>query len=198
VKSVETYSWWPEGAVIRIDDISTRTDEHRLTGFLQKVKAKQPNFRILLAVSLGVIETNEISNTERVFPPILNAMSDHRNYFQLSSIGIPNWLNEIVDRFDCEIGSHGLFHVDHRLLGKEAQTISIMSSLSLLKTRIFVPPFNKYNQETIEICRELDYKLVVWEDGWKHLGYQKFGYGNQKFYMHMHDFNNEKLESILQ
>jgi len=187
------YNWYPSQAVIRIDDISIRTDVNRLSNFLDYLKSNHPNTKILLAVSVGVIDALEIIGSERVFPPILNAMSDHRNYFRLNSIGVPEWLPEIVSKFDCEVGSHGLVHVDHRLLDKEAQILSVMTSLSILKSHIFVPPFNKYNIETIELCRELGYKIVIWEDGWNHLSYQKFDGNNGKYYLHMHDFDDVEL-----
>ena len=89
------------------------------------------------------------------------------------------------------------FHVDHRLLSKEAQEISIISSCSAIGTKIFVPPFNKYNPETIEVIKESKLQLVVWESGWKHLGYQKLDQAAGNYYFHMHDFNDKQLLSLL-
>jgi len=189
-------NWWPEGSVVRIDDISIQTDPIRLSKFLGTLKSQYPKTQILLAVSVGVVGVPEISDSERVFPPILNAMSDHRNYFKLSRLGIPDWLPEMIKEFDCLIGSHGLVHVDHRLLNIEAQTLSILTSTSALGTNVFVPPFNKYNKSTIEICEEHALSLVIWENGWQHLGYQEFKSDGGKYYFHMHDFDDVKLNNI--
>jgi len=189
--------WWPKGSVIRIDDISIQTDPQRLSRFLNNLKTKHSETQILLAVSVGIIDTPETVDSERVFPPILNAMSDYRNFFRLTQIGIPSWLPQIVNEFGCQLGSHGLIHVDHRLMGKEAQELSIVTSTSVLKTDIFVPPFNKYNKDTIDVCAEHEISPVIWENGWKHLGYQEFKGDVGKYYLHMHDFDDAGLNLIV-
>jgi hypothetical protein len=194
---LQKYEFWPSKPTIRIDDISTRTDPERLEKFLEMFSIRFQNFEILLAVSIGTIHIEEDPTSERVFPPIFNAMSDHRVFFNLTEIGSPSWLPAIVSRFNCKVASHGLFHVDHRLLSKEAQEISIISSCSAIGTKIFVPPFNKYNPETIEVIKESKLQLVVWESGWKHLGYQKLDQAAGNYYFHMHDFNDKQLLSLL-
>jgi len=81
-------------------------------------------------------------DNERVFPAIYKAYSDYRKFYNVDSIGFP----VLKDSWNfVKIVSHGLLHIDHRLLNYEAQEMSILVSSSLLKTRKFVPPFNKYN-----------------------------------------------------
>lgn len=188
--------FWPVRPTLRIDDISSRTNVNRLENFLNLFTAKYDNFDVLLAVSLGTIDSPENSETERVFPPILNAMSDHRVFFDLSNLVYPNWLPNLTRKFNCQLASHGLFHVDHRLLSKEAQEISIRSSSSVLRTKIFVPPFNKYNKETLDIVDSLEYRIAIWETGWRHLGYQNFEFSSGNYYFHMHDFDDGRLNSF--
>ena len=53
---------------------------------------------------------------QRIFPQILNAHSDHRLFYKVDRAGIPDDIDERV-----VLAAHGLVHVDHRLLGREAQ-----------------------------------------------------------------------------
>lgn len=196
----ETY--FPKGTVIRVDDISINLDFKRLDKFLHIVKVKYPSVNILLAVSPMVFDMNlwepgHEGKRERVFPSILNAKSDHRVYFEVEKIGIPEWLHDIVKKYNCQLATHGLIHVDHRMLSKELQEMSIIASSSLVKSKIFVPPFNKYNQDTFDVCKEFDIKIVRWEDGWIHLGYHPFSNDNNKYYVHLHDYPGEKLFSLI-
>ena len=189
--------------VIRVDDISINLEFPRLREFLNTLKTKIPDVQILLSVTPAVFNMRDRTSDktgipERVFPSILNAYSDHRVFYRVEKIGIPDWLNDIKVEFDCVVASHGLIHVDHRLLEKPAQELSILSSLSLLKSNIFVPPFNKYNKITEEICLEHNIELIKWEDGWKHLAYQDFSNDGGKYYLHLHDFPNDSWRSIVQ
>ena len=195
-------TFFPEGTMLRIDDISVNLDYERLTSFLQLVRSKYPQVSILLAVSPMVFdmskwEPTSESTKERVFPAILNAMSDHRVYFKVEKIGIPSWLHDVVDKYQCTLATHGLIHVDHRLLSRDLQELSVISSASLVNAKIFVPPFNKYNDETVEICHRNEIELIRWEDGWTHLGYHPFADNGRKYYVHLHDYPGEKLFSLI-
>ncbi len=196
-------TFFPEGTMLRIDDISVNLDLDRLTKFLDLLRSKYPKVSILLAVSPMVFnmekwEPNTESTKERVFPAILNAMSDHRVYFKVEKIGIPVWLNNVTEKYKCTLATHGLIHVDHRLLSKDLQELSILSSASLVGAKIFVPPFNKYNTDTVDICNKNKIDLVRWEDGWTHLGYHPFADNGKKYYVHLHDYPGEKLFSLIQ
>ena len=189
--------------IIRIDDISVNLDPDRLEKFLALVRATHQDLTILLAVSPAVFDmpkrdTGNGAIAERVFPSILNAHSDHKVFYKIERIGIPLWLDEIVEKYDCVLASHGLIHVDHRLLPIDAQEMSIVTSLSLIKSNIFVPPFNKYNKDTELVCEENKIDLIKWEDGWIHLGYQPFANDGRNYYVHLHDYPGEKLFTILE
>lgn len=188
--------------IIRIDDISVNLDEQRLRRFLSQIKKTFPKVKILLAVSPAVFDMPSRDSgkgdiAERVFPSILNAHSDHKVFYQIERIGIPNWLSDITTEFDCLLASHGLIHVDHRLLPIDAQEMSIVTSLSLIKANIFVPPFNKYNKDTESVCSDNNVDLIKWEDGWNHLGYQPFSDDGRNYYVHLHDYPGEKLFAVI-
>lgn len=194
-------SYFPGKTVIRIDDISINSNKENLHKLLEIIRNHYQNVIILLAVSPMVFDmqkynTDSSEITERVFPKILNAYSDFRVYYDVEKLGIPDWLDEIVNKYECELATHGLIHVDHRFLNKDLQEFSIRISASLLSSKIFVPPFNKYNLDTINVCAENRIQLVKWEDGWKHLAYNKFNDDNKKYYVHTHDFSYEKLFEI--
>jgi hypothetical protein len=63
---------------------------------------------------------------DRVFPAIFKAYSDQRHFLRPDSCGIP------ASPPGVERASHGLFHLDHRLLGEEAQEMSILASCALV------------------------------------------------------------------
>ena len=189
--------------IIRIDDISVNLNPVRLEDFLSQARAKIDGLKILLAVSPAVFDmqrrdTGDGVIAERVFPSILNAHSDHKVFYKIEKIGIPDWLDAIVEKYNCILASHGLIHIDHRLLPFDAREMSIVTSLSLIKSRIFVPPFNKYNKNTEMVCEENEIDLIKWEDGWNHLGYQPFANDGRNYYVHLHDYPGEKLFSILE
>jgi hypothetical protein len=126
---------------------------------------------------------------ERAFPRKLSAMSDHRNFFKVQKLGLP--LGQVTGV--VRLASHGLVHADHRLMGREAQELSIVTSCSLVDTRVFVPPFNKWNKDTESVCAEHGIELVKFEDGWRHVNYNKFDPTHERYYCHTHDVTAESL-----
>lgn len=199
----ERDTFYPDHTVLRLDDISVNVQKDRLVKFLRQARSVAPGIEILLAFSPLVfdMETHEPERpamSERVFPKILNAYSDHRAYYEVQKLGLPPWLPEVIDDFRCTKASHGLIHVDHRLLNKQTQELSILTSASLVNSKIFVPPFNKYNSDTLEIVAEHNLTIVKWEDGWQHLGYNRFADDGNKYYVHMHDYPGDEILRLLE
>lgn len=174
--------------VARIDDVSINTDRAKLLAMID-VLLERFNCRVICGISPIVFDN---AGAERVFPPILKALSDHREFYKGDRIGVP----PIRDDERIIAASHGLVHVDHRLLSREAQEMSILISCSIIQTRIFIPPWNHWNNDTKEICREHGIELVKFEDGWKHLRYQRFG-DNDRVYFHTHDFSIEEFRHAI-
>lgn len=184
----------------RFDDVSVNTDANKLWKMVEFIRRRLEGeaspirtCEITFAVSLGVFDMKQEVGlrAERVFPSVLHTESDFRCFYNLDKIGIPALLNEAAPN-GILVASHGIVHVDHRLLSKKAQELSILLSCSLLKTSIFVPPFHKWNDKTEEVCRENLIDLVKFEN-LRHLGYHKFDAANPDYYLHTHDFTYDQF-----
>ena len=185
----------------RIDDVCINTEPKKFLNMLEALDKKYNKCNFLLGVSPLV---NDMSGTdgvkkERIFPSIFNAYSDHRVFYNVEKLGLPNVLEQVVDLYKTRVilASHGLVHVDHRLLTKEVQEFSILVSCSLTKTNCFIPPFNKYDKNTIEICKEKNIKLIKFEDGWRHIKYEKITDNFENYYFHTHDFTEEEFKKTI-
>jgi hypothetical protein len=128
-------------------------------------------------------------NSQRIYPKIMNAYSDYRDFFKVDMAGTP----EIPD-FAVR-ASHGLIHVDHRLLDEHAQEMSVIVSCSIAKSKIFVPPFNKWNKLTEKICFENGIELVKFEDGWKCIEYNSFDPDQKLWYIHHRELSVENFKA---
>jgi len=160
---------------------------------------------------------------ERIFPKILNAHSDQTVFYSPERVGIPkidvinsHIFTKTVNRFESAVNAmfcgHGMFHIDHRLISYEAQEINIMASHSIVMSACkvrqcnyvpkFIPPFNKFNDDTGKICRDNNIELVEWsEEKWKHLVYLNAPIDSSAldgFYFHTHDFSakNQFIEKL--
>jgi len=188
--------------VIRVDDVCNKT-EHQKLDAIRRVFPKG-EFEIMHVISplyTSVSRANEITlpykNHERVFPEMFNCLSDWRIFTQVDMATNPSMYNHTYrDKLFDVIASHGVIHVDHRLLDKSAQELSICISCSMVGSKIFVPPFNKYNQHTIDICKELGVELVKWESGWKCLDYEKFDDSCDNWYLHTYNLSMEQIENL--
>lgn len=178
--------------IFRCDDVSINTDICKLQ-FIEEIILKYlPKASFLFGISIMVhdmsIENGIIK--ERIFPKILNAFSDFRVFYKVNKLGMPS-----LYKTQAKFASHGLVHVDHRLLTKQCQELSILTSCSIVKTNIFIPPFNKWNNETENICKENDIELIKFENGWKHFNHNSCL--SEKTYFHTHDFKIEDFEMML-
>jgi hypothetical protein len=150
---------------------------------VEEILLRHPDATILYCISPLVNEMEGDRTTrQRIFPKIFNAHSDHRIFYQVDECSLPRIPESATP------ASHGLVHVDHRLLTKEAQEMSILVSCSLAKSSIFVPPFNKWNKDTEQICEEHGIKLVKFEEGWLYAEYNQFDPSHDKWYLHSREF----------
>jgi hypothetical protein len=174
----------------RFDDININEDIQKTIRIADLIKSKIQNVRIIFCISPLVHDMAQASgkDKERIFPKILNAFSDYRVFYKVNKCGIPKFPNWI-DR-----AGHGLVHVDHRLLNKEAQEMSILTSCSLAGASIFVPPFNKWNKHTEIICDQFNIELVKFEDGWRCCEYNAFNKEQDLWYLHAREFTYESFK----
>lgn len=181
----------------RFDDVSVNTDERKLdqmVAFLHSTFGPK-NVDLILACSPAVCDMSGYQNAlerERTFPSIWHTESDHRVFYRMERVGVPACV-EHYRREGAKIAGHGMVHVDHRLLDKPAQEMSILMSCSLLRCAVFVPPFHKWNHDTEEICREHAILLVKFDPSWRHLVYHPFDKRNQNYYVHTHDFHYQSF-----
>jgi hypothetical protein len=126
--------------IFRIDDVSVNTEESKLFNFIELLFNKFPNSKFLLGISPLVNNMSEFSDkrSERIFPSIYNAYSDHKIFYNVQKCGIPNIIKKLIQKFgvQIELAGHGLIHIDHRLLTKEVQEMSIYVSCSLIESKI--------------------------------------------------------------
>ena len=187
----------------RIDDVSVNTCPDKILGMISVLDRTYPQAKFLLGISplvcdMGGYKSSE-SVRERVFPAIFNAYSDYRCFYNVNKCGVPNVITVLNSKYGRQINlaGHGLIHVDHRLLNREVQELSILVSCSLVGAKIYIPPFNKYDNNTEDICRRSGIELVKFEDGWRHVAYEKIVPSNEKYYFHTHDFTLEEFTSIV-
>lgn len=182
----------------RFDDISINTDVDKL---LAMIKFLQDRFDpdwvdITLAVSPAVCDMGNYPGLEkeRVFPKMLHTSSDFREFYKVEKVGIPDFIWGLRSNPRFTLAAHGMVHVDHRLLSRKAQEMSIVTSCWLVKTHEFVPPFHKWNEKTERACKEngiMLHKFASWH--MKHLLYHPFEKTESSYYLHTHDFTFEQF-----
>jgi len=169
----------------RFDDVTARSDMELTNAIATICRKKFPDCRIIYCISPLICDMSGESDPvtkQRIFPKIWNAYSDYRKFFNVDIAEmpvVPPWV---------EIASHSLIHVDHRLLSKEAQEMSILVSASLCKSKIFVPPFNKWNKDTDDICQRNGITLIHFESGWRCAEYEPFDKTRELWYLHAREF----------
>jgi hypothetical protein len=181
----------------RFDDVSVNTDWHKLDQMVAFLRStfKADQLRLVFGVSPAVFDMRECEKTldrERTFHSIIHTESDFRVFYQVERVGIPVLLEQ-YRKEGVEIAGHGMVHVDHRLLSRGAQEMSILMSCSLLKSKVFIPPFHKWNHKTAKICADHGITLVKYDRTWRHLLYHKFDHRNPNYYVHTHDFHYQSF-----
>lgn len=178
-----------DARVIRFDDVCIRSDLSRYKEMALWLMER--GWGVWYCVSPLVHGDAE---GERVFPKVLSARSDHRNFYRVDQCGLPE---DQAIPYGVKLASHGLLHVDHRLLMYEAQELSIVTSCSLIGTKVFVPPFNKWNSVTQSVCLSHDIHLVKFEAGWRGMEHEPFDPDHSLWYCHPRHWTVEKLEAYL-
>lgn len=169
----------------RFDDVSINSDMGLTNAIAEVITDNFEYAEVIYAVS-PLVASKTVD--QRIFPKIWNAKSDYTEYYKMTLCGIPP-----IPEGICR-ASHSLIHVDHRLLSYEAQELSIVTSCYLADTRIFVPPFNKWNNDTELICDKHNIELIKWEDGWLCAEYNQFDPTHDKWYLHAREFTLEQFE----
>ncbi|MFA5527237.1 MAG: polysaccharide deacetylase family protein [Peptostreptococcales bacterium] len=70
--------------------------------------------------------------------------------------------------YNHEIGNHGYSHKLAKQLSKEAErkeildTEKVILDLVNIKTSLYGPPSGEYDEDTLSLCKELNYDLILW------------------------------------
>lgn len=178
----------------RFDDVCVNADMELIQKMTDWLFEKFPDCRVIYGVSPLVhrMETGDTVKDQRIFPEILNAMSDHRNFFRVEKAGIPPLDPRVIK------AGHGLVHVDHRLLSRETQELSIVASCSLVGANKFIPPFNKWNKDTEAACDENGISLIKFEMGWRSMEHNEYDPTAIMWYLHAREWTFEKFVAWFQ
>jgi hypothetical protein len=174
----------------RNDDVNPNTDFELTRNLYGIIKEYSPESRIISCINIFSRKNNVGSLYKEV--PFKNQPVTW--FYDVDQIVSLDWVNKYRDISD--VVSHGLFHINHAKVAKSAQEMSIVGSCKLLKTRVFVPPFNAYNGDTVKICKANGIKLVT-PDEWKTIDYSDFNDEHELWYMHSWRWTTETLEKKL-
>lgn len=170
--------------VFRFDDVCINSDIEHINSIVSFMIDRVHGCEIMFGISPLVHE----HCGQRVYPEILNAYSDHTKFYLVDKAGVPHNLHP-----QAKLAGHGLIHVDHRLLSIEAQEMSIVTSCSLVNTRTFIPPFNKWNENTEQACNIHGIHLVKFEDGWRSMEYNAYNSTHDLWYLHAREWTMDKI-----
>lgn len=175
-----------ERLIFRNDDVNINTDKKKLSSLYGVIHSIFPDAEVWSCITLFAGRNTKQS----VYGDL--PLKNHDT----------NWFYKNADSFMydyrhpmCKIASHGLFHIDHSKVSRETQEMSILSSCSFLKTNIFVPPFNSFNQDTIDICFDNEIKLA--SKGWKCLEFESFNPEQKLWYLHSWRWEPNQLKDCL-
>lgn len=153
--------------IIRIDDVSANTDRTELAKIIGNLQICRKVEKIIVGVNLFAKEC--VDGSVYPSPPFKDKPVDF--FYQVDRILNPSAISSLGY---VSIASHGLIHLDHSKADKNLQEMSILVSCKILKSKIFIPPFNRYNEDTLAICDKNDIKILIPEDGWKNIDYEAF------------------------
>lgn len=178
------------GLIFRNDDVNPNTDLDELINMYRLMQDKHPDCEILSGVTILAKESCQQS----VYP---NPPFKHKpmDWFYNISTAVDMYGIIQLSNFG-PIASHGLIHFDHSKANIECQKMSIVSSCRMLHTKKFIPPFNRFNDDTMDICTEYGIELVCGPE-WKSMDYQKFTEDHDKWYFHSWRYTNESMEEKL-
>lgn len=169
--------------IIRNDDVCFNTSFKRLAEIYRTIKSILPGVEIWSCVTV-FSDHNQGGSVYKNVP----FKDKDVNWFYKNA---PKIITDLGDPI-FKIASHGLYHIDHSKVSRETQEMSILGSCAYLKSKIFVPPFNRYNQDTIDICFDNDIEIKL--DGWLSMEHNPFDIEHRMWYMHSWRWSAVKLK----
>lgn len=170
--------------IFRNDDVTANTDISAVEEMYRFLKQKYPDCEIWSCIN--VFSRSAVEGS--VYPDLPLSNKDLKYFYKVDSF---------FDKPICELDkvvSHGILHVDHSKLSKDAQEFSILTSCHYLDTNIFVPPFSRANEDTVTICRNNGITLTSPSDGWKSLETSPFTPHHNLWFFHSWRFTIESFK----
>lgn len=172
--------------IFRNDDVCANTDVKKLSSIYGAIHNIFPDAEIWSCITIFA-QSNFKGSIYRDTPFKDN---DINWFYKNVDIHIPDYRHPLY-----KVASHGLYHIDHSKVSRGTQEMSILGSCAFLKTNTFVPPFNKFNQDTLDIC--FDNHITIKTDGWKSLEHNVFDSRHRLWYFHSWRFTTNQLKDKL-
>lgn len=169
--------------IIRNDDVNFNTSPSQLGEIYGAIHSIVPEAEIWSAVTVFAGKNKKGS----VYADVPFKDKDINWFYKNSDCMFGSYRHPLF-----KIVSHGLFHIDHSKVSRETQEMSIIGSCSYLNTKIFVPPFGRYNQDTLDICFDNDIEVRV--NGWLSIEHNDFNINHRMWYMHSWRWSSSKLK----
>lgn len=173
--------------IFRNDDINPSVRLEIVDRYYDIIHSLFPNAEIISCTTL----LGKLNYKGSIYPETPFKDKDVNWFYKVDS-----FIKEVHTYPNTQIASHGLMHLDCTKLDYQSQELNIVTSCNYLKTNLFVPPFNRYNEITEDICRKHLITLVK-PDSWKSLEYEPFDIEHQNWYFHSWKMTPEKLRNIL-
>lgn len=171
--------------IIRNDDVNPNTQQGDLADIYSTIHSIFPNVEIWSAVTVF----SDFNTKGSVYADVPFKNKDINWFYKNVSAAVINYHLPTY----LKIVSHGLFHIDHSATSRGTQEMSILGSCAYLNTNIFVPPFNRYNQDTIDICFDNDIEIRI--DGWLSMEHNPFDITHRMWYMHSWKWKPDQLKA---
>lgn len=176
--------------IIRNDDVSANSNFQSITDMYRTIKMFYPDVEIWSCITL----LSKDSSDGAVYPGSPFKKNDLKFFFDVDQYLPTSIANRIPG---SKIVSHGLWHFNHAVVTSHLQEASIVSSCRLLKTNVFVPPFNAWNKDTQDICESNGVRLVKFDEGWRSLEHNKFNPTHPLWYFHSWRYTLQEFERVL-
>jgi hypothetical protein len=170
--------------IIRNDDVNPSTNPSKLGEIYGAIHAVLPDAEIWSCITVFGGKNPKGS----VYADVPFKDKDVNWFYKHTDCVMPDYRYPLF-----KVASHGLFHIDHSKVSRETQEMSIIGSCSFLKSKIFVPPFNRFNQDTLDICFDNDIQCVP--NGWLSMDCEPFDATHRQWYMHSWRWTGVKIRA---
>ncbi len=173
--------------IFRNDDINPNVRLEIVDRYYDIIHSLFPNADIISCVTLMGLQNYKGS----IYPKTPFKDNPIEFFYNVDS-----FIKEVHTYPNTQIASHGLMHLDCTKLDYQSQELNIVTSCNYLKTKLFVPPFNRFNSITEDICNKHSITLIK-PDIWKSLEYECFDSNHNNWYFHSWKMTPEKLKGLL-